>query len=82
MKVGSKRCSRERCYDFKNIFAQNLAKKLAFFTQNKDKFSNNLIITLVFKKNANFFAEIWEKIAENCDHNIDPRILKIFLFIY
>jgi hypothetical protein len=24
---------------------------------------------LVFEKNANFFAS---KIAENCDHNIDP----------
>jgi hypothetical protein len=31
-----------------------------------------MIITLVFEKNANFFAENWEKIAENCDHNIDP----------
>jgi hypothetical protein len=28
---------------------------------------------LVFKKNANFFSENWEKIAEYCDHNIDPR---------
>jgi hypothetical protein len=27
-----------------------------------------LIITLVFEKNANFLA----KIAEKCDHNIDP----------
>jgi hypothetical protein len=27
----------------------------------------NLIITLVYEKNANFFAE-------NCDHLIDPRI--------
>jgi hypothetical protein len=26
-----------------------------------------LIITLVFEKNANFFAK-------NCDHNIDPRL--------
>jgi hypothetical protein len=31
-----------------------------------------VIITLVFKKHAIFFAENWEKIAENCDHNIDP----------
>jgi uncharacterized ferredoxin-like protein len=42
-------------------------------TQNKAKFLKKLIITLVFKKNANFFAKNWEKIAKNCDHNIDPR---------
>jgi hypothetical protein len=35
-------------------------------TQNKAKLFKNFIITLVFEKNANFFAE-------NCDHNIDPR---------
>jgi hypothetical protein len=29
---------------------------------------------LVFEKNANFFAEKSAKIAENCDHNIDPRL--------
>jgi hypothetical protein len=27
---------------------------------------------LVFEKNANFFAENWQTIAKNCDHNIDP----------
>jgi hypothetical protein len=36
---------------------------------------------LVFEKNANFFRRKLSKIAENCDHNIDPvvdekRILK------
>jgi hypothetical protein len=50
------------------------AKKLAFLTQNKAKLCKILIITLVFEKNANFFAENCQtKIAENCDHNIDPR---------
>jgi hypothetical protein len=29
-------------------------------TQNKANFFKKLIITLVFKKNANFFAENWE----------------------
>jgi hypothetical protein len=42
---------------------------LAFFTQNKAKLCNILIITLVFEKNANFLP----KIVEYCDHNIDPR---------
>jgi hypothetical protein len=45
------------CYDFKNISAQKMAKKLAFFTQNKAKLCKNLILTLVFEKNANIFAE-------------------------
>jgi hypothetical protein len=26
----------------------------------------------LFEKNANFFAENWQKIAETCDPNIDP----------
>jgi hypothetical protein len=29
---------RDRCYDFLNIFAKMLAKKMAFLTQNKAKF--------------------------------------------
>jgi hypothetical protein len=31
-----------------------------------------MIITLVFEKNANFYCRILSKIAENCDHHIDP----------
>jgi hypothetical protein len=27
---------------------------------------------LLFEKNANVFAEIFAKIAENCKHDIDP----------
>jgi hypothetical protein len=46
---------------FKIFSPKNLAKKLAFLTKNKAKFSKKLIITLVFKKNAKFFAENWEK---------------------
>jgi hypothetical protein len=40
---------------------KNSAKKLAFLTQNKGKLCKILIITLVFEKNANFFAENWQK---------------------
>jgi hypothetical protein len=40
---------------------KNAAKKLAFFTQNKAKLCKILIITLVFEKNANFFAENCQK---------------------
>jgi hypothetical protein len=40
---------------------KNSAKKLAFLTQNKAKLCKKFIITLVFDKNANFFAENCQK---------------------
>jgi hypothetical protein len=52
---------------------KKLRKKFAFLTQNKAKLCKNLIITLVFEKNANFFGENWQKSLIKCDHNIDPR---------
>jgi hypothetical protein len=45
-------------------FRQKIAKKLALLTQNKAKLCKILIIT--------FFRRKLSKIAENCDHNIDP----------
>jgi hypothetical protein len=38
---------------------KNSAKKLAFLTQNKAKLYKILIRTLVFEKNANFFADFF-----------------------
>jgi hypothetical protein len=46
--------------------SKNKAKKIGDFCQ-------HLIMTLVFEKNANIFAENWQKIAEKRNHNIDPR---------
>jgi hypothetical protein len=60
------RMTRDRCYDFLNIFAEKFSEKKAFFTQNKAKLCKILIITLVFEKNANFFRRKLPKIAENC----------------
>jgi hypothetical protein len=40
---------------------KNLAIILAFLTQNKAKLCKMLIITLVFEKNANFFAKKCQK---------------------
>jgi hypothetical protein len=40
--------------------------------QKKQQILKKLIITLVFKKNANFFRWKLGKITENCHHNIDP----------
>jgi hypothetical protein len=45
----------------KRFSQKNLAKKSAFFTHSKGNFAKKVIITLVFEKNANFFAENWEK---------------------
>jgi hypothetical protein len=47
---------------FKIFSPKKFAKKSAFLTQNKAKFFKKLIITLVFKKNANFFLQ---KIVKN-----------------
>jgi hypothetical protein len=40
---------------------KKIAKKLAFLTQNKAKLCKIMIITLVYKKNGNFFAENCQK---------------------
>jgi hypothetical protein len=40
---------------------KNLAKLLALFAQTTASFFSNIVIpTLVFEKNANFFAENWQ----------------------
>jgi hypothetical protein len=46
---------------FKIFFATKIGEKMAFLTQNKAKLGKKLIITLVFEKNAIFFAENWRK---------------------
>jgi hypothetical protein len=49
-----------------NFFSRKIQQKyLRFFAQTTASFFKNVIKTLVFEKNAIFFAE-------NCDHNIDP----------
>jgi hypothetical protein len=48
---------------------------MPFLTQNMVKLCKHLIITLVFEKNAIFCRKL-SKIAENCDHNIDPWAAK------
>jgi hypothetical protein len=53
--------SRDRCYGFQNVFAEKYGKNIGFFAQTTVTFCKNLIVTLVFEKNANFFAENWQK---------------------
>jgi hypothetical protein len=57
---------------FKIVSPKNLAKILALFAQTAASFCKNGIIRLLFEKDANFFCQKLAKIAENCDHNIDP----------
>jgi hypothetical protein len=53
--------TRDQCYDFKNIFAEKFSEKIGVFYSKQTQILKKLIITLVFKKNANFFAQNWEK---------------------
>jgi hypothetical protein len=46
-----------------------MAKKLAFFAQSDASYRKKIITALDFEKTANFIAENYKKIAENCDHN-------------
>jgi hypothetical protein len=46
---------------FKIFSPKNLAKILALFAQTNAVFCKNLMRTLVFEKNAIFFAENWQK---------------------
>jgi hypothetical protein len=69
----------DRCYDFCNIFTKKFGEKLAFLTQNEAKLWKNLIITLVFEKNANFLAGNWQKSQKIViiTSVLDPRRKKI-----
>jgi hypothetical protein len=49
----------DRCYDFKNIFAEKFSKKTGVFDSKESQIKKK-IITLVFEKSANFFADNWQ----------------------
>jgi hypothetical protein len=57
---------------FKYFRRKILQKNWRFFAQNKAKLCKNWIITLLFVKTPIFRRKLG-KIAENDDHNIDPR---------
>jgi hypothetical protein len=64
------------------IFSPKIsAKKLAFLTQNKAKICEILIITLVFEKNANFFAENCRKSQKIVIITSTPRALTLVFAI-
>jgi hypothetical protein len=49
---------RDRCYDFKNIFAEKFGENIGVFSQTTASFCKNVIIKLVFEKNAIFSPKI------------------------
>jgi hypothetical protein len=58
---------------FKKNSAKNLAKILAFFVQITASFCKKTYRNIGFWEKRQFFRWKLAKIAENCDHNIDPR---------
>jgi hypothetical protein len=57
----------------KYFHRKNYPKNWRFWLKTKLNFEKKLIVTLVFKKNANFFAENWEKSQKIVIiNNIDP----------
>jgi hypothetical protein len=57
--------NRDRCYDFKNIFANKFGEKMAFFVQNTNSLSKIWIIILFFNYiKTPFFRRKLAKIAE------------------
>jgi hypothetical protein len=61
IKYGCLIITRDRCYDFKKISIKN-GEKIAFlFKIHTASVCELWIIALVFKKNANVFAENWRK---------------------
>jgi hypothetical protein len=58
---------------FFDIFAEKIGEKISVFAQNKAKLCKNWILKLFLEKNAIFRRKL-ASVAENCDHNIDPRL--------
>jgi hypothetical protein len=58
----------------KNIFSEKFGEKIGVFDSKQRKKCKILIITLFFSEKRHFFRQKMSKIAENCDHNIGPRL--------
>jgi hypothetical protein len=59
---------------FKIFLSKNLAKILAFFAQITASFCKKFDHNIGFWEKRQFFCRKLAKIAEKCDHNIDPRL--------
>jgi hypothetical protein len=56
----------------KIFLPKKIGGKNCVFGSKQSQILKKMILTLVFEKNANFFRRKLSKIAENCEHNIDP----------
>jgi hypothetical protein len=66
--------TRDRCYDFLKYFRQKIRRKNChFWLKTKLNYAKFWSQHWFLRKTPIFFAEKLSKIAENCDHNIDPR---------
>jgi hypothetical protein len=61
---------------FRIFSPKKFANILAFFALTTANFCKNLIITLIFEKTPIFCRKL-AKIAENCDHKINPRYVSV-----
>jgi hypothetical protein len=60
--IDGRNLTRDRCYDFENIFAEKFSEKSAFFVQTANcYFCKICIMTMDFENNAKIFAENWQK---------------------
>jgi hypothetical protein len=50
------------------IFAEKFDENINVFAQTATSFLQNIYHNIVFDNSEN-----WQKIAENCDHNLEPR---------
>jgi hypothetical protein len=66
------RLNLDRCYDFWNIFAEKFSKKIGVFDSKQGLNMQNFDHNIGIWEKRQFFRQKLSKIAENCDHNIDP----------
>jgi hypothetical protein len=66
----------DRCYDFLNIFAEKIGEKIgekiAVFDSKQSFSIQKYDHNIGFCEKKPIFCRKLSKIAENCDHNIDP----------
>jgi hypothetical protein len=53
--------TRDRCYDFLNISAENFSENIVVFCLNYTKFLHKFDHNIVFFEKRQFFAENWQK---------------------
>jgi hypothetical protein len=58
---------------FKKKFAEKFSEKIGVFDSKQSLNMQNFDRNIGFREKRQFFRRKLSKIAEKCDHNIDPR---------